>query len=89
MELLVLLAALQVADVLTTVRFLKAGVPEANPIARKLFEVMGVIPAMVLLKGVFLYVTYITMATDYWHEVVIVVCVVYTAIVVRNWRAVK
>jgi hypothetical protein len=48
--LVALIIILQAADIATTVRALKNGGTEINPIARKLFGFMGVIPAAVGLK---------------------------------------
>lgn len=89
MELLILLAVLQVADVISTLRFLKAGVPEANPILSVLFDEIGVIPTLAVSKAALLYTAWVFMDEPYWNEVVIAACAVYTFVVIRNWRLVK
>lgn len=89
MELLIVLALLQLGDILTTLRFLKAGVPEANPVLRQLFEAVGPIPALLFIKGVFLYLAFVTMGEPYWNYGVIGFIAVYSLVVIHNWKAVK
>jgi Domain of unknown function (DUF5658) len=53
--LLMIIVALQLADIVTTVLCLNTGkAHEANPILSKLFDAIGVIPALVLIKGAFI-----------------------------------
>lgn len=49
-----LLAALAVADIVTTARRLAAGGTESNPVARALFKAVGVVPGAIALKVLFL-----------------------------------
>ena len=87
--LLGLLAILQLADILTTMRFLRAGVPEANPVLRQLFEEVGPVRTLVFIKMVFLYLAYVTIGEPFWDWIMGGFCVVYSWVVVHNWRAVR
>lgn len=88
MELLILLAVLQIGDVLTTLRFLKAGIPEANPVARWLFEAVGVVPAILVLKILFLTVAFLALGQPYGKEIIAGFCFVYAYVVYRNYKVV-
>jgi len=89
LELLILLAALQLGDILTTLRFLKRGVGEANPVLRKLFQAIGVLPTLIGMKGALIYLAYSSMGSAYWTEVMIGLCVVYAYVCYHNYKAVK
>jgi hypothetical protein len=89
MTLLIILAALQVGDILTTLRFLKVGIQEANPILRQLFEEVGPIPVLLLSKGFFIYLCFTMIDTPYWDWAMIALIALYSYVVVHNWRAVK
>lgn len=46
-----ILIALQIADVVTTIVALSGPAHEANPILKKIMDAIGVVPALVLIKG--------------------------------------
>lgn len=48
--LVIIIVLLQAADVVTTVKALKAGADELNPFAQRLFKKLGALPASILLK---------------------------------------
>lgn len=86
MELLIVLAMLQLADTLSTVVALKKGCVEANPVLANLFNRFGVIPTLIISKTVLVAIAYRTMASPLWSEVMIVLCCIYTTVVVNNIR---
>ena len=63
-----IIALLQIADIITTVIGLKRGGEELNPLARKLFGMLGVIPAAILMKllGTAPIVATIMLYPKYW-----------------------
>ncbi len=89
MELLILLAILQVADIWTTLRFLKAGYPEGNPILREMFEEIGPLPTLMPIKAMFMFLAYDSMDHPYWNCGAGFFCGLYLYIVIRNYRVVK
>lgn len=77
--------ALQVADVLSTLAAFRNGATEANPVMRKLIDLLGAVPGLVLPKVVF------AAAIWYWRplfsvEALALVCAAYTAVVLNNIR---
>lgn len=83
-----LLMALQVADGLTTYLALKKGAAEGNPIMRKLFEKIGMVPALIITKGALMAIVW------HWRDVLgalwlAVFCAVYLAVAVNNVRVAR
>lgn len=83
----IVFAALQVADVLTTLRFLSAGVREGNSIIAKLMAKFGNGWIAVKLLGAAVAAGLIFASGLVWP--IWVLNVIYAAAVVWNWRAVK
>ncbi|OGB26186.1 MAG: hypothetical protein A3I66_00605 [Burkholderiales bacterium RIFCSPLOWO2_02_FULL_57_36] len=53
--LIYIIAALQVGDIVTTYMCITSGKgAEANPVLRRLFDAIGLVPGMVLVKGAFI-----------------------------------
>ena len=78
-----LLMALQAVDAITTYLAIGKGASEGNPIMRKLFEKIGMVPALLVIKG--------AMAAAAWHwryEMGMVglglLCAWYIAVAVNN-----
>lgn len=75
---------LQIGDLVTTLRALKVGGHEVNPIARKAFDVFGVLGGLIILKvvgigsGVILYMTGNVLA-------LLLLTVLYFLVVVSNY----
>ncbi len=90
MELLILLAILQVADAVTTVRFLRAGAKELNPILQFLIEEVGVFFALLLTKSaVIVFGVYIYNHGDIATPILACLDLFYAFVVVNNYRIVK
>jgi hypothetical protein len=89
MELLALLAALQIGDAYSTLRFLKHGVKEANPIMLWLFEQIEPLPALIVTKIIIIAVAVSAKGAPYWTEAMLILCAFYAFIVVNNWKIVK
>lgn len=68
MILILLIVALQIADIATTVIALARGGRELNPLAEKLFGAFGVFPAAILLKllGSIPMIAFAVMYPAYW-----------------------
>ena len=83
--LLISLAALQVADALSTIKVIELGGRELNPIVRWLIEVFGMVPALVI-KGVVVMLAA-------WHlttTMLLVMILFYFAVIAWNsWVAHK
>ena len=82
--LLILLAALQVADGYTTSRILANGGKELNPVMAKLFEIAG-IKSVLIAKGVFV------MALGYYVgtqsiELLFFICLAYLVVIHHNYK---
>lgn len=78
-----LLMALQVADGLTTYLALKKGAAEGNPVMRKLFEKIGMVPALVITKGALM------VGAWYWRDALGLLelgllCAGYLAVAINN-----
>jgi hypothetical protein len=69
--LLILLILLQIADCLTTVHILKNGGREANPMMNWLFNKIGTIPSLVIMK--LLVIGVMVWAWNIWATLVAVV----------------
>jgi len=87
----VLLTVLQAFDGWTTWSILKAGGRELNPVLVKLIEVVGVVPALVVVKGVAAglgwFIALAPVGDVRWRGTALaMVAVVYVAVAVSNWR---
>lgn len=79
---LALLAALQVADILTTHLILKRGGVERNVLLAGLFEEFGALPTMIVTKAAL-----VALAWNYlppYPFAIAAICVFYVGIVVNN-----
>ena len=90
--LFLLLVALQIADAVTTVKVLKQGGEELNPVLAPLMRVVGVVPSLVLVKavllGTFVAAGYVLPA-NLLGVALILADIVYAAIVVSNIEQIK
>lgn len=88
MTILYFLILLQVADVITTIIALEGPAHEANPIMAKIMETIGVVPALLLIKGAF-----ITFLWQYQAllpvELLWALCAFYVWIVYGNIRTIQ
>jgi hypothetical protein len=86
-----LLIALQVADIATTLYFLKhTTLIEGNPILRKLFDQFGAAPTLLVAKGAFvvlLWVSYPYLSGYEW--MLWPICAFYVWVVVYNLKMIK
>jgi Domain of unknown function (DUF5658) len=81
----VALCILQILDIASTVGVLANGGRELNPLARWLMMRLGVIPALVLLKSIFLYAMWVyALPPEFEFELQIVILGFYSAVVVSN-----
>lgn len=85
---LYLLIALQVADIVTTIIALRGKATESNPVLKKLMDAIGVVPALLLMKGVaiafFLYVQNAVPVGILW-----VLCAFYIWVIVNNVKVIR
>lgn len=81
-----LLITLQVLDLLTTVVALrKPGLKEGNPYLRWLMDRIGVVPALLVVKGCL--IVFLFWAVPLMHiGVVVALCVLYVVVVANNLR---
>lgn len=85
-----LMCLLQVGDVISTIRFLRAGKREANPLIRWLMDKIGVWPTMILkLAATFAAAWVLCFAVPEYLWLMAPLCAVYAYTVWRNWRVVK
>lgn len=83
-HIIILIAVLQVVDIATTVYILRTGIGyEANPIMRKLFEEISMVPALLVIKGA------TAAAAWHWRDAMGMVglgllCAGYIAVAVNN-----
>jgi len=78
--LLFIFILLQIADSLTTVHILKQGGREANPALAWLFDKVGMIPSLVVMK--LLAIGAVTWAWNLW--ITVALCVFYMGVVGWN-----
>lgn len=83
--LLILLAALQAADIYTTRRILLAGGREMNPAVRWLIGRFGLMPALIVSKAAVMVVAVAFLLPYPW--LLGVLCVFYAGIVAYNWKS--
>lgn len=85
---LYILIALQVADIVTTIIALRGPAHEANPILKKMMDLIGVVPALLLIKGAF-----ITFLWQYQAllpvELLWALCAFYVWIVLGNVQTIR
>lgn len=78
-----LLMALQAVDAITTYLAIGKGASEGNPVMRKLFEKIGMVPALIITKGA------MAAAAWHWRDAIGMVglgllCAGYIAVAVNN-----
>ena len=81
------LVVLTLVDVGTTLKGLKSGATEANPIMRRVMKVLGVREALIVLKGGYLALAYFAppeSPTEQWAALGI-----YAAVAVNNLRVLR
>lgn len=85
---LYLLIALQVADIVTTIIALNGPAHESNPILKKLMDKIGIVPALVLVKGGFIaFLLYFQ--TMLPQAVIWLLCAFYTYIIYHNVQTIR
>jgi hypothetical protein len=98
MELLILFALLQVADIYTTHRILSQGGRELNPVMAWLFEKFGHLPALVVVKGIVVrlvarYMVGVTAVAFGYNiagdTVLAAFCIIYILIVFHNFNQIR
>ena len=80
---------LQLLDIYTTSVALKKGAVESNPILDELFHVTSVLPALIIVKGILIYLTYNILDTEYISPVLVGLIALYTWVVVNNIKVIK
>ena len=87
-KLLIALIALNVLDAILTVRILKDGGKELNPVMDKLMKKIGVVPALVLAKAAGIGVlAYLLPSVPY--QALLALCGVYIGVVIWNVKTLK
>ena len=87
-KLLIALIALNVLDAFLTVRILKDGGKELNPVMDKLMKKIGVVPALVLAKAAGIGVlAYLLPYVPY--QALLALCCVYIGVVIWNVKTLK
>ena len=90
-ELLILFAALQLLDIYTTLRVLRAGGRELNPVMAWLMAHMGVPQALVAMKVIVvltvIWASLWLLLLPLW--VLVVLCVLYVAVVVNTMHVLR
>jgi hypothetical protein len=86
--LLSLLTVLQFADAYTTHIILSRGGRENNPLMRSLFERLGILPAMAVMKGLVILAAgvAVVLAPVPAQWAIAAVCIFYCWLVWKNWR---
>lgn len=82
---LLLLAFLQFGDAWTTMRILKEGGRELNPVMNFLFGKLGILPTFIVMKT--LVVLAFAYANIWWATAGM--CVFYSWVVWNNWKQIK
>lgn len=83
---LILLALLQVADIVTTWKVLSQGGRELNPVMAWVMDHLGVLPGMVAVKAVLIGTV---VAFPPGMVAMGVLCAMYAVVAVRNARQIK
>ena len=85
---LYLLILLQVADIITTIIALRGPAHESNPILKKIMDRIGVVPALLLVKGGF--IAFLWYYQDMLPEPLLwLLCAGYVWIVAHNIYTIK
>jgi hypothetical protein len=89
--LFILFAALQVIDAYLTVRVLSQGGRELNPMIAWFMDKLGVIPALVVLKGIGIAVVagLVWSGNEYADEFLMVFCALYVGVAVWNYQQLR
>lgn len=88
MTVIIILAALQFLDAWTTLRVLKEGGRELNPIMRDLFDLLGVEMALIV-KGIAVVAIGYACVDYHMEWLVWVLCVWYSLVVAWNIRQMR
>ena len=83
-----LLILLQLADVITTIIALERPAHEANPLLKKIMDAIGIIPALVLVKGGFVAFLWYYQAL-LPIALIVGLCAFYVYIVYHNIETIK
>ena len=83
-----LLMALQAVDAITTYLAIGKGAAEGNPIMRKLFEKIGMVPALIIMKGALMAIVW-RWRDDLGMTWLAVFCAGYFAVAVNNLRVAR
>lgn len=86
--LFVLFVALQAGDFWTTRKVLSQGGREQNPVAARVMEIVGIVPAMLFFKAVALGAAYGLYQMG-MIEILAGLCALYAWIVVKNYRHIR
>lgn len=88
---LTLFAALQAADGILTYIGMKDGLGEMNPVARKIIDALGLIPAIVGFKllGIVVVGAMAYFAGDLWPWVLVPACIVAFYPIYHNVKAIR
>lgn len=84
-------AAMQIADVLTTIRALDGGCVEANKIVRWAMDKIGVIPALAVVKVLAVGVmgVAVILSPILTGYALIVLCALYAWVIINNIQAIR
>lgn len=84
--LILLLVALNVADILLTLRIIKQGGRELNPLLAWLMTRIGIKPALIVSKAVLLVAAALVLRSP---AILTLLCLAYAAVVWHNWRQLR
>lgn len=84
--LILLLIALNVADVLLTLRNIKQGGRELNPLLAWLMTRIGIKPALIVSKTILLAAAVLVLRSP---AIITILCLAYAAVVWHNWRQLR
>jgi len=84
--LILLLISLNVADVLLTLRIIKQGGRELNPLLAWLMTRIGLKPALIGSKTILLAIAAVVLRSP---AVLTLLCLAYAAVVWHNWRQLR
>jgi hypothetical protein len=85
--LFVILVILQGLDIWTTKTGLDNGARELNPVMRFLMEKIGIMKALLLMKGLGIIIIGYYVFTNALSTIFLgLICLVYVAVVVHNWK---
>lgn len=84
--LLAVLAVLQIADIVLTKKILDKGGKELNPFLNKIMQEVGVLPALLLVKGImFAVIAWVFMFNPTPVIILVLINILYGFVVANNW----